>query len=433
MGITTRSGYSTESNDPTPSTNKGDLCAFITHPERWHETFYTGLVDSDEEEKVEEQDGMIGGEILIVSDSDGEPESIGNAMEIGVEMKDDNAAVKGKLDERNEDLMEDDDEAGKAFPLKISDQVSFAATVEDVEKEEGCLCSTSAKYGSDVGEIENEGADSPQSDSADDNVQDENLDPSIGKEKGRVTCTCSHCGETGHIRTGCKKLHLPPKYTCTRCGKKGHSKTTCRAENPGTSIGQRSFLCTYCGKKGHGRSSCQELHLPPNYTCPRCGEKGHSRATCRKKKPGYVGKVIAKKKPTCSHCGEYGHDRTGCRKLHLPPKFVCPRCGEKGHAYRHCPEVGEPRKYAYGCSKCGEDGHSSITCQIVEKGRRQRCTYCNELGHMSKTCLSRPCIYCQGTDHRSHSCPHHKSERGRKTRRGHRSRKAFQDESGKHN
>lgn len=438
MGITTRSEYSTEPNNPNLSANNGDLCAFINHPERWHETFYKGLVDSDEEEEeVEDQDGMIGDENLIVSDSDGESESIGNAMEIGDEMKDDNGAVEGQLDERNKDLMGDDDEADKAFPVEMSDQESLAATVKDIEKEEGCLGSNSAGYGSDLSEIEDEGTDSPQSDSADDNAQVENLDSPTGKEKGRVTSTCNHCGETGHILTGCKNLHLPPKYTCTRCGEKGHSKTKCRAENPGTSVGQRSFLCTHCGEKGHGRFPCQELHLPPKYTCSRCGEKGHSLATCRKKKPGYVGKVIARKKPTCSHCGEYGHDRTGCGKLLLPPKFVCPRCGEKGHAYRHCPEVGEPRKYPYGCSKCGgEDGHSSITCQIEEKkGRRQRCTYCNELGHMSKTCLSRPCIYCQGKDHRSHSCPHHnKPERGIKTRRGsYRTRKAFQNENGKNN
>lgn len=418
MGITTRSGYSTEPNGPTPSADNWDLWTFINHPERWDETFYTGLVDSDEEEE-EEEDGMIGDENSTVSDGGDESESIANAMELADEMRYGDGAVEGELDERNEHPMEDDDKADEAFPVEISDQDSFAAFVQDVETAEGCLRSTSADYGSDVGETEDEGADCPQSDFADDNAQVENLDPSTGKEKGRITCTCSHCGENGHIRTGCKKLHLPPKYICTRCGKKGHSKKTCRAENPGTSVAQRSFLCTHCGNKGHGRHSCQELHLPPKYTCPRCGEKGHSRAVCLKKKPGYVGKVIAKKQPTCSHCGEYGHDRTGCTELHLPPKFVCPRCGEKGHAHKRCPKIGEPRKYAYGCSKCGEDGHNSNTCLIVEKDRRQRCTYCNEKGHMRKTCPSRPCIHCQGTDHRPYSCPHHKQGRDRKRRRGH--------------
>lgn len=414
MGITTRSGYSTQPNDPTPSADNWDLWAFINHPERWHETFYTGLVDSDEEE-----DGVIVDENSTVSDGGDESESIANSMEIADEMKYGDGAVEGELDERNEDPMEDDDEADEAFPVGISDQDSFATFVEDVETEKGCLRSTSADYGSSVGETEDEGADSPQSDSADDNAQVENLDPSTGKDKGRITCTCTHCGEHGHIRTSCKKLHLPPKYICPRCGKKGHSKKTCRAENPGTSVAQRSFLCTHCGNQGHGRQSCQELHLPPKYTCPRCGQKGHSRAVCLKEKPGYIGKVIAKKQPTCSHCGEYGHDRTGCRELHLPPKFVCTRCGEKGHTHRRCPKIDEPRKYAYGCSKCGKDGHNSDTCLIVEKDRRKRCTYCKEKGHTRKTCPSGPCIHCQGTDHRAHSCPHHKQGRDRKRRRGH--------------
>lgn len=424
MGIITRSGYSTQPSDPSPSADNLDLWAFINYPERWYETFYTGLVDSDAEE--EEEYGMIGDENSTVSDRGDESESVANAMEIGDEMKDgdDDDAVEGELDERNEDPMEDGDKADETFSVEISDQDSVAAFVEDVVTEEGCLRSTSAGDGSDVEETEDKGADSLQSDSADDNAPVENLDPSIGKENGRITCTCSHCGENDHIRTGCKKLHLPPKYTCTRCGKKGHSKKTCLAENPGTSVGQRNFLCTHCGNKGHGRHSCQELHLPPKYTCPRCGEKGHSRAMCRKEKPGYVGKVIAKKQPTCSHCGKYGHDRTGCRELHLPPKFVCPRCGEKGHAHKRCPKIGEPRKYAYGCSKCGEDGHDSNTCQIVEKERRQRCTYCNGKGHMSKTCPRRPCIHCQKTDHRPHSCPHHKQGRDIKTRRAHRTPKA---------
>lgn len=451
MGITTRSGYSTEPTDPTPPADNGDLWAFVNHPERWQETFYTTFVDSDEEE-----DEMIGQENSTVADEDDESESIANAMEMDDELKDSDGAVgrhemgelgwdymerdgyalfKGKeLDDRNEDPMDDDDEADGDISDHVSDTIDEefdAAFVEDVETQEDGIHSNSTDYGSDAGETDNEGADSPQSD---DKAQIENLDPSnnhhlpydccyslretrsrlVGKEKGKSKYTCSHCGESGHSRRVCKKLHLRPKYTCTRCKKRGHSKNTCSVENPGTSVGQINSLCTHCGNKGHGRQSCQELYLPPKYTCPRCGEKGHSRAICLKKNPGYIGKVIARKKPTCSHCGEYGHGRTGCRRLHLPPKFFCPRCGEKGHTHKRCPKIGEHRKYAYGCSKCGEDGHNSNNCPNVEKQRRQRCTYCNEEGHLRKTCPSRLCIHCEGTDHRPHTCPLHKQARDRK-------------------
>lgn len=428
MGITTRSGYSTDPNDPTPSADNGDLWTFSNHPERWQETFYTNFVDSDEEDKI------IGDGNSTVADGGDQSESIPNATEIDDEMKDGDGAVGGdetgekswdymerdgyalfKGKELDENPMEDDVEA---FAVDISDpdpdtvgaefEDSFTAFVKDVETQEGSLRSSSNDYGSDVGETDDEGVDNPQWDSAGDKAPAENLDSSIGKEKGKITCTCSHCGESGHVRKGCKKLHLPSSYTCTRCKKKGHSRKTCRVENPGYSVGQSSFLCTHCGDKGHGRLSCQELHLPPRYTCPRCGEKGHSRAICLKEKPGNIGKVIARKKPTCSQCGEYGHDRKGCREPHLPPKFVCPRCGEIEHAHKGCPKISEPRKYPYGCSKCGEDEHDSNTCPIVAKKRRQRCTYCNAEGHMRKTCPSEPCIHCQVTGHKPHSCPLHK-------------------------
>lgn len=90
MGVTTRSGFSTEPNDPTPSADNRDLWAFLNHPERWEETFYTNFVDSDEEE-----DEIIRDENSTVADGGDEPESIANAMEIDDEMKDGDGTVGG--------------------------------------------------------------------------------------------------------------------------------------------------------------------------------------------------------------------------------------------------------------------------------------------------------------------------------------------------
>ena len=97
---------------------------------------------------------------------------------------------------------------------------SFAAFIQDVGTQENSLRSNAADYGSDVGETDDEDADNPQSYSADDKAQQiENLDPSIGKERGKQKCTCSYCGESGHSRTECNKLYPPFKHTCTKCRK----------------------------------------------------------------------------------------------------------------------------------------------------------------------------------------------------------------------
>lgn len=194
-------------------------------------------MDSDEEE-----DEIIRDEDSTVADGGDEPESIANAMEIDDEMKDGDGTVggdeigevswdymeraghalfKGKeLDNKNEGPIEHDDEAdGDISDAEVED--SFAAFIRNVGTQENSLRSNSADYGSDVGETDDEGADSPQSYSADDKAQKiENLDPSIGKERGKQKCTCSYCGESGHSRTECNKLHPPPKHTCTRCRKK---------------------------------------------------------------------------------------------------------------------------------------------------------------------------------------------------------------------
>ena len=98
-----------------------------------------------------------------------------------------------ELDGRDEDSMEGDDEA--AEPLRVWENYcpnsdftktkfgkSFAAFGEDVESQES-LRSSSADSDADVGEIDDEGTDSPQkSASTEDNAQTENLDPATKKE-----------------------------------------------------------------------------------------------------------------------------------------------------------------------------------------------------------------------------------------------------------
>lgn len=215
MGVTTRSGFSTEPNDPTPSADNRDLWALLNHPERWEETFYTNFLDSDKEE-----DEIIRDENSTVADGGDEPESIANAMEIDDEMKDGDGTVggdeigevswdymerdghalfKGKeLDNKSEGPIEHNDEADGDISDPSSDTTdagvedSFAAFIQDVGKQENSLRSNAADYGSDVGETDDEDAGNPQSYSADDNAQQiENLDPSIGKERGKQKCTCS--------------------------------------------------------------------------------------------------------------------------------------------------------------------------------------------------------------------------------------------------
>lgn len=288
--------------------------------------------------------------------------------------------------------------------------------------------STAADSSIDLGGTEDEGTDNSQSDSADDKAQNENLDPSIEKEK--YTCTCIHCGERGHNRISCKNLHLPPE--CTRCGEKWHSRKTCRTENPGPTIDQRKNLCTYCGKKGHGRQACQELHLLPKCVCSKCGEKGHSQKQCAQRNSSPL-RNSNDDKPTCSYCDEYGHYRNLCPNSHLPPKYVCPKCGELGHSRKGCPRAGEPRKYAYVCRHCGEDGHAVNNCpQVVREKAPGRCSYCKGTGHRRTICPSRPCRYCQATDHRPSSCPIYKAKRNRQIAQA-KKRRELKKESAKRN
>lgn len=421
MVVTTRSRKFTEPYDPTLFADDGDLWTFYNHPERWQQTFYTNCVDSYQEE----------GEII------GNEESTAAEMRIDDDIKDGDpnverdgsALFKGnEMGERYEDPME----ADGTFAGDISDpksiftgtrfEKSFAAFVEDVETQGERLRSNSADSSIDLGGTEDEGTDKPQSDSADDKAQNETLDPSIEKEK--YTCTCTHCGGSGHNRISCKNLHLPPEYICTRCGGTGHSRKTCRAENPSPTICQSKYLCTYCGKKGHGRQACQELYLPPKCVCPRCGEKGHSQKQCPQRNPN-------KDKPNCTYCDEYGHYRNLCPNSHLPPKYVCPRCGELGHSRKGCPRVGEPRKCSYVCRHCGEDGHAVNNCpQVVREKAPERCSYCKGIGHRRNICPSRPCRHCQATNHRPSSCPIYKAKRNRQMTEA-RKRRKLKKESAK--
>lgn len=394
MVVTTRSGKPT--HDPTLFADDGDLWTFYNHPERWQQTFYTNFVVSHQEE----------GEII------GNEESTAAEMRLDDEMKDGDPNVEGDgVEEVSWDYME---EGGSALfkGNEMGERYEYADSSID------------------LGGTEDEGTDNSQSDSADDKAQNENLDPSIEKEK--YTCTCIHCGERGHNRISCKNRHLPPECTCTRGGEKGHSRKTCRTENSGPTIGQRKNLCTYCGKKGQGRQACQELHLLPKCVCSKCGEKGHSQKQCPQRNSSPLRNSNDDKR-TCSYCDEYGHYRNLCPNSHLPPKYVCPKCGELGHSRKGCPRAGEPRKYAYVCRYCGEDGHAVNNCpQVVREKAPGRCSYCKGIGHRRTICPSRPCRHCQATDHRPSSCPIYKAKRNRQIAQAKKRRK-LKKESAKRN
>lgn len=230
MGITTRSGKSTKPNDPTLCADDWDLWAFQNHPERWQETFYTNFVDSDEEEGE-----IVGDEESAIADGDGKSKSATAAMGIDAKMKDGDPNVENDdMDElsrdyikrdgsalfksnevvkrREEDPIEDDDEADGAFAWDKYDpnldspetvyRKSFAASAEDIETEGESLCSDFTNSDTDIGEKEGEGTDSLQPDFEDDKAQTGNLGPSIekGKTQAKYTCTCTQCGEKGHNR-----------------------------------------------------------------------------------------------------------------------------------------------------------------------------------------------------------------------------------------
>jgi hypothetical protein len=83
------------------------------------------------------------------------------------------------------------------------------------------------------------------------------------------TCdTCRAAGRAWEHRPE-KCFHIHP---CTICGKTGHPEHACRYKG--------MPKCSHCGDFGHTRTRCFKLHPELAPTCGRCGQKGHTTNRC---------------------------------------------------------------------------------------------------------------------------------------------------------